>query len=29
MDYPMTFGVMARKKGETVAGCLIGLISIV
>jgi hypothetical protein len=20
MDYPMTFGVMARKKGETVAG---------
>jgi hypothetical protein len=28
MDYPMTFGVMARKSGETVAGGLIELISI-
>jgi hypothetical protein len=29
MDYPMTFGVMAGKKGETVAGRLIELIAIV
>jgi hypothetical protein len=29
MNYPMTFRVIAGKKGETVTGCLIELISIV